>query len=193
MLISRYTKCLAQCMRKDLHEAKPIHTSMPSLSDTEPEWFEPRNKKKRMPQSLLERSQVLKWYQINPLLMKVENKCLQKSEGKLFSTLFLCFFFFNYFARVEVLGTHVPVCLWKSGLQDLVLPPCGCWGSNSDSLAWPVHWATVPVLSHMWGRQCKNNLGFRGRNLAYVHDTLKWGGAQACDPRQDFQFKAILS
>lgn len=45
MLTSRYSKCLAQCVRKDLHEAKPIHTSTPSLSDTEPEWFEPRNKK----------------------------------------------------------------------------------------------------------------------------------------------------
>lgn len=32
-------------MRKDLHEAKPIHTSTPSLSDTEPEWFESRNEK----------------------------------------------------------------------------------------------------------------------------------------------------
>lgn len=145
MLISRYSKCWHSTWEKISMKQSQYIPLLPAYQTLGQNGLSPGLKNqpeqhrgpeiKRMPQSLLERSQVLKWHQINPLLMKGENKCLQKSEGKLFSTLFLCLFLFNYFACVEVLGsTHVPVCLWKSGLRDLVLPPCGCRGSNSDCL-----------------------------------------------------------
>lgn len=97
MLTSRYSKCLAQCMRKDLHEAKPIHTSTPSLSDTEPEWFEPRNKKLTWAtQRPRNKKNAAKPSRKKPSLEMIPNQplinerkqILQKSEGKLFSTLF---------------------------------------------------------------------------------------------------------